>query len=271
MDRIPPSSSEYAARTLPRREQLLIVLFAGFAVVAALGVKSLAGYILGRAPEPPPQSQAAPGTFRLTPQQMASLKTAAVVMMNFRAEQITDGKIALNAERTTPVFSPYSGRVTRVLANLGDQGARGTPLLAVAATEFVQAQNDFITAVTALSTARSQLTLAQINEQRKHALLEAKAGALQDWQQSQAELATAENNVRAAQTALAAVRNRLRILGKTEAEIAALESTQKAEPVAFVYAPISGRVTDRQVGLGQYIQSNGANPLFLIGDLSTVW
>jgi cobalt-zinc-cadmium efflux system membrane fusion protein len=113
--------------------------------------------------------------------------------------------------------------------------------------------------------------LAQTNEQRKHALYEAKAGALQDWQQSQAELNTAQNNLRAAETALALVRNKLHILGKSDKEIAALENAQRVDPVSFVLAPISGRVTDRQVGLGQYIQAGATTPVYSIGDLSTVW
>jgi len=72
------------------------------------------------------------------------------------------------------------------------------------------------------------------------------------------------------------VRNRLRILGKSDQEIAELEAapTQKIDPTAMVAAPIAGTVTQRQVGLGQYINSaaNGAsNPVYTIGDLSTVW
>src|SRR6202022_499829 len=89
--------------------------------------------------------------------------------------------------------------------------------------------------------------------------------------QSQADLVTAENNLRAADTALGFVRNRLRILGKSDAEIGALENAKTMDPVAFVVAPISGTVIDRQVGLGQYVQSNATTPLYSIGDLSTVW
>jgi cobalt-zinc-cadmium efflux system membrane fusion protein len=45
-------------------------------------------------------------------------------------------------------------------------------------------------------------------------------------------------------------------------------------PEAIVPAPIGGTILQRQVGLGQYINSaaNGAaTPLFAIGNLSTVW
>ena len=196
---------------------------------------------------------------------------APVATVAFRTEQLTDGKIAIDGDRTTPVFSPYSGRVTKIIANLGDHVRQGDPLLALEATEFSQAQNDLKAAAVALNAARSQLNLMQAIEGRKNALYEAKAGSLQDWQQSQADLVTAQNNLRAAEVALASVRNRFRILGKTNAQIAALEQIQGADPTAFVVAPISGDVIDRQVGRGQYIQAGAANPLYSITDLSVVW
>lgn len=267
----PPSPM---SRTLSRRSQLLVVLLValvGSAVIGlgwgvrALGSRSKVSAV--------PNSEEAipPGTFRATAAQLANLKVAPVAKMTFRTEQVTDGKIALDNDRTTQVFSPYSGRVTKVIANLGDHVRQGAPLLALAASEFVQGQNDLLSNAATLATARSQLAQAQTNEQRKHALYDAKGGSLQDWQQSQSDLVTATNNFRAAESALAMVRNRLRILGKTDAEIGALERSGKINPEAFVLAPISGTVTDRQVGLGQYIQASASNPVYSIGDLSTIW
>jgi membrane fusion protein, heavy metal efflux system len=265
---VPPPRT---VRALPRRTQLLIVAALVLVASGAAALGSVGAHLFGHPSEPAAEPVATPGTFRPTPAQLATLKVAPVETVTFRTEQATDGKIALNNDRTTPVFSPYSGRVTKVIANLGDDVRQGERLLAVEAVEFAQGQNDLISAVSALNTARSQLSLAQTNEQRKHALYEAKAGALQDWQQSQAELNTAQNNLRAAETALALVRNKLHILGKSDKEIAALENAQRVDPVSFVLAPISGRVTDRQVGLGQYIQAGATTPVYSIGDLSTVW
>ncbi|HLX82192.1 MAG TPA: efflux RND transporter periplasmic adaptor subunit, partial [Burkholderiales bacterium] len=86
-----------------------------------------------------------------------------------------------------------------------------------------------------------------------------------------------QNSLRAATPTLAAARNRLRILGKSDQEIAAIEASPaevRSEAESVVVAPIGGTVTQRQVGLGQYITSaaNGASgPVYAIGDLSTVW
>lgn len=213
------------------------------------------------------------GNFKPTEEQWKALKIEAVETRNFRTEQVTEGNIALDDDLNTPVFSPYSGRVTRLIAKLGDKVESGAPLFTVEATEFVQAANDLITAASAQKTTRVQLIQAEINEKRAHELYVAKGGALKDWQQSQTDLAAAQNSLRSSEIALAAVRNRLRILGKSDKEIAALEAqqTQKLDAAAVVTAPIAGMVTQRQIGLGQYITSGGSNPVYTIGDLSMVW
>jgi cobalt-zinc-cadmium efflux system membrane fusion protein len=250
----------------------VIVLVTALVLAACLMLGWLATRWFTKAPTAQAEPvAAAPGIFRPTASQLATLKIAPIALVSFRAERVTDGKIALNGDRTTPVFSPYSGRVTRVLGNPGDHVARGQPLLIVEATEFVQGQSDLVSAANAVNTARAQLALAHSNERRKHDLFDAKGGSLQDWQQSQSDLVAAENNLRSTEATLALTRNRLRIQGKSDSEIARLESPERMEPAASVVAPIAGTITDRQVGLGQYVQAAASNPVYLIGDLSTVW
>jgi len=250
--------------------------------LAAIGAAVLGLALIGPKLVQPVEGQPAkppelpPGVFKPTEAQWKGFKIAPVELVAFHSDSITDGNIALDDDLTTPVFSPYSGRVVKLIARLGDTVQRGAPLFSVEASEFVQAQNDLITALAAQRTAKAQLTQSQTNERRAHDLYLAQGGALKDWQQSQTDLASAQNALHSAEIALAAVRNRLRILGKSDQEIAELEAapTQKIDPTAMVAAPIAGTVTQRQVGLGQYINSaaNGASkPVYTIGDLSTVW
>ena len=215
------------------------------------------------------------GVFYPTAAQWAALTIEPIQELEFRAEVLTDGKIAVDENRSTPVFSPYSGRVTKIAAEHGDTVRAGQLLFALEATDMVQAHNDFIAAVAGLETARSQLRLAQIVEKRQHDLYEGKAVPLKDWQQAQADLVIAQDNVRTAEIALDAVRNRLRILQKTDDEIAAFERTGKINPDTPIYAPIGGTVVQRKVGPGQFITSGASDPagdpVFVIGDLSTIW
>jgi cobalt-zinc-cadmium efflux system membrane fusion protein len=216
-------------------------------------------------------------SFKPTARQWAGFAIAPVRELTFRAVQETDGKIAFDDDLTTPVYSPFTGRVTALFARMGDSVQRGDKLAGIEATEFVQAQNDLVTATAGLKTARAQLALAQTNEKRQHALYLAQGSAQKDWQQSQVDLATSEGAERGAGIALGAVQNRLRILGKSDQEIAAIQNAPGAvafSPEAWILAPIGGVVTQRQIGLGQNIvsQSNGGSTaLFSIGDLSKVW
>src|SRR5689334_16221081 len=98
-------------------------------VVAAIGWEMLRP---GYTPPAAPQSATAePGIFRPTPAQLVGFKIEAVQLVGFRSERVTEGNIAIDDDLTTPVVSPYSGRVVRLTARLGDRVERGAPLFAV--------------------------------------------------------------------------------------------------------------------------------------------
>ena len=214
--------------------------------------------------------------YRPTPKQWASLGISPVAEVVFRTEHMTEGKIAVDEDRATLVFSPYSGRVIKLLAKPGDAIKAGQALFVVEAPDMVQAQNDFINSISALNKARSALDLARIVEQQNKTLFEGKAGSLRDLQQSQASTRAAENDVRASQTTVEVSKNRLRILGMTDEEITKFSETGAVSPHMTIYSPLAGTVIQRKVGPGQYINTSSQNasaidPTFIIGDLSTVW
>ncbi len=268
-------------RRLPRKAQfvtlacIVALIIGGFIVSPA--VMQLAG--LSKPDEKPAETaQATEGTaFKVTDRQWATLNVKPVEEQVFQDASETDGKIAIDDDLVTPVFSPYTGRVTKLIARAGDTVARGDPLFTIQASELAQAQNDLVTAAANLRTAKAQLNLATTNEKRQHDLFAAQGAALKDWQQSQLDLATAQGGMNGASIALAAVRNRLRIFGKSDKDIDQIEATPdllKLEADTVVSAPISGTVVQRQIGLGQNIvsaSSGASNPVFLIGDLSKVW
>jgi cobalt-zinc-cadmium efflux system membrane fusion protein len=217
------------------------------------------------------QSKAVLPRYVPTAAEWASLSVEPVSERVFRAEHATEGKIAVNEESSTPIFSPYAGRVTKLLVKPSDTVERGQPLFIIEATDTVQGLNDFVAAMSALNTARSKLNLAQIVEKRANDLYAGKAVPLKDWQQSQADLTTAQNDMRSAETALEAAHNRLRILGRSEEQIAAFQQTRQMSADTPIYSPIAGTVIQRKVGPGQFISSGASDPVFIIGDLSTVW
>src|SRR6059036_2169775 len=127
-------------------------------------------------------SQSRKGLQRYTPSpaEWASLTIQPVTERAFRAEHVTEGKIAVDEDRSTPVFSPYAGRVTRLLARPGDMVVKGQSLFVIEAADTVQAQNDFIAAMSAMNKAKSALALAEIQNKRASDLFEGKAVPLKD-------------------------------------------------------------------------------------------
>ena len=216
-------------------------------------------------PKPPPPAQAPPpGTFQATPEQWATLSFATAQTMDFMPSDSTEGKIATDDTRTTAVFSPYTGRITRVMAKVGDHVRAGQPLFAVNAAEFVQGQSDLLTA-------GAQVRLAKATLDRQEALLKENGAAVKDVQQAQSDYATALANLEAA-------RNRLRVLGMSAAQIAAIAAAvgrRGIVPDTVVVSPITGVVTQRSIGPGQNLASlannGGGTPAFTVSDLSRVW
>ena len=280
MDTLPPETTEQSRPERAAHAPLLrqfLTIGTLVLIAAAIGYK-----VFWREPAKGPADAAAPQTqtdskvaFKPTEGQWTGLTLQGVAMRPFRADVVTDGRIAIDEDHATPVFSPYAGQVKRIAVQPGEVVKAGQLLFTIEATDMVQAQNDFLTAVAGLSTAQSQVKLAEITEQRQRDLFKAQATPQKDWQQSQADLVAAQSNLRTAETALEAVRNRLRILKKTEAEISEFEKSGKISSDTPIYAPISGAIVQRKVGPGQFITSGASDPsgdpVFVISDLSTVW
>ena len=258
-------------------QAVMLAIFAGVLIAAFFLLPALFG---NAAPaETAADAPAADGSFKPTDQQWKGLHVMQVTSRAFPSISATDGKIALDDDLTTQVFSPYSGRVTKVLAHAGDVVAAGTPLFLVQASEISQAENDLVSAAATLRTAHAQLELAISAENRLHQLYLGHGAALKDWQQSRVDLATAQGGLSSAQIALGAVRNRLRIFGVSDEQILALENTPnplRETASAVVRAPIGGTVIQRQIGPGQNIvgstaSAGAAQAVFSIGDLTKLW
>jgi cobalt-zinc-cadmium efflux system membrane fusion protein len=148
-------------------------------------------------------------TFHPTTSQLAALQFERVGRRTFRTEIVTEGYVAPNGG-----FAISGGPVRN-----------GLPVLVGQSSDVLQAESDLVTA-------GAQHRAAEANETRQHQLYDAQGAALKDWQQAQEELASAS-------AALSNASSRLRILGKSAADIASMERAQQSA--------------------------------FAVGDLSTVW
>jgi cobalt-zinc-cadmium efflux system membrane fusion protein len=182
------------------------------------------------------------------------------------------GQISFNEDMSSVVLAPFSGRVTRLFAKVGDVVRRGDPLFELDSPEVVQAQTDLIAAVQGLGKANSTMALAKRTLDRQVNLLAGQATSQRDVDLAKNDHAAAEADIRMAEGALRAARNRLRVMiGRTAEEIARIEQDRVIDPTITVNAPIDGTIVARKIGPGQYVRSDLNDPLFSISDLSTMW
>jgi cobalt-zinc-cadmium efflux system membrane fusion protein len=222
--------------------------------------------------EPPAQPSKSGDNIRITQEQTRQLNIVPVELYLFRVQKPAIGQIAFNEDASTVVLSPFSGRVTRLIAKIGDDVKNGDPLFEIDSPEVVQAQTDLIAAVQGLGKAKSQLALAKRVLDRQTSLLADRATAQRDVDNAQNDYAAAQSDFTTAEGSLTSARNRLRvIIGRNPEEIERVERERLINPLITVNAPIEGTVIARKVGPGQYVRSDAAEPLYSIANLSTMW
>lgn len=242
-----------------------------------LGAAILAGgYLYLNQPDPtppaPPTAQRLPaGEFRLTENEMRALRIEPVAMREFRPERLAEGRIAYNDDRSTPMLSPFTGRVTRAFARVGDRVEAGQPLYEVETPDVTSAANELLAALDNVQKTRVALEQARREETRQQSLFSARAASQRDVEQARAAAQGAEADARSAAAQAEAQRDRLRVLGRTAEQIAEIERTRQVSGIITVTAPLAGTITQRRVGPGQWVSAGQGEPVFTIADLSTMW
>jgi cobalt-zinc-cadmium efflux system membrane fusion protein len=164
---------------------------------------------------------------------------------------VTPGRIAFDENRVTHLFSPVSGQVVAIDGRLGEHIPAGHRLAVILSPEVGQATSD-------LGKARADLVAAEHAFRRARALWPARAATLEDVEQAQ-------DNLRSAQA------EESRALEKTALFKAGPGVTQTFD----VRAPIAGEILARTINPGLQVQGiydGGTSPeLFTVGDLDEVW
>jgi len=270
---MPPSWTTLRAptrRLLPRETALALLLALLLPLMPAnAGAvdEAMAGAAVPAKPAASPQE-----TVKIRPSHLTQLRIVTAESATFSEHKEAIGQIAFNEDASTVVLSPFSGRVTKLVAKIGDRIDRGSPLFEIDSPEVVQAQTDLIAAVQGLGKARSQLALTERTLARLSELLTAKATSVREVDQARSDVASAEADLKTADGTLLAARNKLRVLvGRSEQEIARVETERLINPTFVVTSPIPGTIVTRKIGPGQYVRADSADPLFTISDLSAMW
>ena len=172
---------------------------------------------------------------------------------------IVPGTIVPHADRIARVSVKLSATVTELRKKLGDPVAKGEVIAVLESREVANAKSEYLAA-------RLNNDLQRNLYERDKVLWDRYVIAEQIVLKSQAAAAQAKMNLDIA-------RQKLFALGLTENELAALpDEPETALRRQEVRAPISGRVVDRKVYLGEVVgRDNLETELFTIVDLDRVW
>jgi RND family efflux transporter MFP subunit len=165
------------------------------------------------------------------------------------------GVVEPNAYKQVVITPVVSGRVTRVLVELGQNVRRGQPMAEIFSPDLADTETRFVSA-------RAELDAHERELQRTEKLVEIGAASRQEL-----EMLHAAHTAKL--TALDSARSRLELLGLSAASINGLGPGKDLSAVITVPAPIAGVVTERGANPGLNVDT--AAKLFTVVDLSTVW
>jgi len=246
-----------------------------FLIPAALGLVA-AGCSTSSAVEPKRAAAAAPAapsadSVSVSDEQLRQFKFESPVQRDVSASREATGKVAYNEDTSTPVFSPYAGRIVRLLVKPGDTVRQGAPLLEVDTPELAAAESDLLTGQALLAKAQATLRQSERTRDRLQRLVAGEAAPAKDLEQASTEAANAANDMHAAQATVSAAEQRLATFGKTPDEIQKLTTTHQVDRIARIFSPIGGTVVARNAGPGQYVRPDAGDPIYTLADLSSLW
>ena len=213
------------------------------------------------APQRPPETSERP-TVKLNPAQLKLIRTEAVQTAQVPVDSVSaPGKVEANANRLSHVVLPLAGRVTSVLAKIGDFVRQGQPLLTIESADADAAVSGFQQSQASVTQAKSAQAKSQMDLDRVKDLFEHGAVPQKDVLNSEAVLVQAQAAVEQATASSEQARRRLQILG--------IGPGTYGQRVT-ISAPISGKVLDLSVVDGEFRNDLSA-PLLTIADLSSVW
>jgi RND family efflux transporter MFP subunit len=185
----------------------------------------------------------------------AQIRTVQVTNGVTAAKLRVPGIVKPNEYHEVHVTPLVGGVVKEVPVVLGDHVKRGQPLAIIFSSELAEAETQYVSYLAELDAEHKKL-------ERTQNLVKLGAASQQEEEEVAATHAAHESHVRAAL-------EKLKLLGASDRQIAALKQAEQINPNLVVPAPINGVVLTRNANLGLVV--NAAQELFTIADLSTVW
>lgn len=193
----------------------------------------------------------------LSASEFAKFKVEPVRGHDFKIRREAVGNIDFNQDMSVQVFAPFAGRIISLFAKAGDDVENGATLFTLDSPDVIEAETKLISTAGTLNVTTHAL-------ERAKQLYEVQGVSQKDLDQTIADQHAAEG-------ALKAARDALRIFGKTDAEMNRIVAERKVDSVLAVHSPINGRVTARNAAPGLFLQPASVPAPYTVSDISTMW
>jgi cobalt-zinc-cadmium efflux system membrane fusion protein len=192
----------------------------------------------------------------IAPKDLATtIRTEPVAEQSVAETLRVPGTVALDEYRVARIGSQVTGRITRLVAKLGQFVRPGEILTVVHSTDLGSAQLAYLKA-------SAQVEISEKAVQRAKELFAADVIGRAELQKRETEHKVARAELRSAHTQLI-------LLGMNEQEVGELARTGEARASAAVRATIAGTVVERKITQGQVVQATDL--LYTIADLNEMW
>ena len=191
----------------------------------------------------------------IKPEMRAQFATGAAQEISITPWLELAGRIEANEQLVTRIGASVTGRVTQVLAEVGDRVRVGQALARVSSPELTNMQLNYLRAYSTAAQAQRALERAQ-------QLIQADVIGTAELQRRESELVVARAEMRAATDQLVQA-------GLPVEAIERLREQGNLHPSAAVSATLTGVVIERKVSPGQVAQPG--DPLFTVANLDNVW
>ena len=249
--------------------RLLILCVGGALLAAFIGYREAVEPRLGEKPQGNKQephsghghshAETGDGFVKLTAAQIraAGIETAPVTGGRLVKEIVVPGRTTINADRQSKIVPRISGAVVKITKRLGEAVAENEVLAVLESREMADGKAEYLAARRAEELTKSILD-------RHQRLWNDKAVA-------EKELIASRNAHQHALIKLDLAHHRLHTMGLSELAINALPTSADETTFRFyeIRSPIAGRVTARNVLLGQAVTTD--KDIFTVAELSTVW
>lgn len=196
----------------------------------------------------------APNEVLLTAEQIKRMKivSARVDLQDVDDTVLASGKVAYDDQKVIHVFSPVSGKVVKVLGQLGSHVKKGDPLVLIESPEIGVATSD-------VGKARAELIAAEHDFRRQKELLETHATSQKDFE-------VAADNYRKAKAEMERAEQKARLF--RQGDVTGQSYTLRSDLDGEVY--MKAVSTGMEIA-GQYGGAGAPVELFTIGEADKVW